>query len=231
MPAKKKEPDCSLAPLTRTYAMEAESQFMPTISGSLLESSCGGQYPEDADAPRDLVAIVRRSPGLYATFLGKIIAGSSFRAACLSVGLYPNRFRNWLSQGSADLADDYDSFCARLLLDCQRAASIAVSDAEERVHRGDPSKWLSRSATGKEFNKGIYWQEQVKGITQDMPPDDDTFDPPPLRPAVEAASEDTSQEAVLGEALKVLEGFQIATDPEFVKQAKAQYRLEDKRDG
>lgn len=224
---RKKEPDASLPALTQTYAMKAEAEFLPTVAQSLLES-CRMSLPP-GDEPADLVAISVKCPGLYATFLGKIMAGSSFRAAALSVGLSPDKMRHWLAQGSADLADDEDSYCSRLLLDYQRAASISVSDAEERVHRADPSKWLSRSPTGKQFNKGTYWLEQAKPGSDDIPEDHDELDPAPLRTTAEQIADNDDGELELSEAMKVLEGYQIATDPEFIKQAKTQFRLTDGR--
>ena len=223
MAKKKVAPNFSEPALSQTYASKTEAVFIPTVSKSLLES-IRTDLPEE-DGPPELVTIAAKLPGLYATFLGKIVAGSSFRASSLSVGLPPEKVRLWLSQGAADLADDYDTYPARLLLDCQRAASIAVSDAEERVHSFDPSKWLSRSPTGKEFNKGKYWTEQVKSLTVEEQEAEETFDPPPLRPAIAHVSDQEASDKELAEALKVLQDFSIVTDPEFIKQAKQQYKI------
>lgn len=225
MPRKKAEPNAALPALKQTYAMQAEEVFIPTISRSLMES-IRDELPLEKE-PIELVAMVTKQPGLYATFLGKIIAGSSFRTAALSVGFPPGKMRLWLQQGSADLADDVDSYYCRFLLDCQRAASIAVSDAEERVHRADPSKWLSRSPTGKEFNKGKYWTEQVRALAEEqIDEEENTFDPPPLRPALTQTSDaDDTGNKELGEALKVLSDLGIASSPELIKQAKQQFRI------
>lgn len=225
MSRKKTEPDASKPALVQTYQMHAEAVFIPTISRSLMES-ISGDLPVEEE-PQELVTVVKKQPGLYSTFLGKIIAGSSFRTAALSVGFSPQRVRLWLQQGSADLGDDYDTYYSRLLLDCQRAASIAVSDAEERVHRADPAKWLSRSPTGKEFNKGKYWTEQIRTLGEEIPDEEEnTFDPPPLRPAItQAGDQDDTGNESLKEALKVLEDLGIASSPELVKQAKQQFRI------
>lgn len=225
MPRKPTEPDASKPALTASYMEKAEATFIPTISRSLMES-IRGELPLEEE-PQELVTLVKKQPGLYATFIGKIVSGSSFRTAALSVGLSPGRVRLWLQQGSADLGDDIDTYYSRLLLDCQRAASIAVSDAEERVHRADPAKWLSRSPTGKEFNKGKYWTEQVRTLGEEPPDEEEnTFDPPPLRPAITQTEDqsDSSNES-LREALKVLEDLGIASSPELVKQAKQQFRI------
>ena len=208
--------------------MQAEAVFIPTIAKSLMES-IRKDLPVEEE-PQELVTLAKKQPGLYSFFLGKIIAGSSFRTAALSVGLTPARVRIWLQQGSADLGDDLDTYYSRLLLDCQRAASIAVSDAEERVHRADPAKWLSRSPTGKEFNKGKYWTEQVRtlGGEEQLDEEENTFDPPPLRPVItQTADQDDSINEGMKEALKVLEDLGIASNPEIVKQAKQQFRIPD----
>ena len=227
MPRKKTELTTNTNPPVRSYAMQAEELFLPTVSKSLMESICG-KLPLEEE-PVELVAVVKKSPGLYATFLGKITAGSSFRAAAQAIGLSPVRIRLWLQQGSADLADDIDSYYSRMLLDCQRAASLAVSDAEERVYRIDPSKWLSRSPTGKEFNCGKYWSEKIRALDEEYPGEEEqTFDPPPLRPAITQTSDsDTTGNKELGEALKVLTDLGIASNPELIKQAKQQFRVVD----
>ena len=116
-----------------TYNEKAERAFIPTGSHSLMESIRNG-LPDTQGAPEQLVYIAQYQPAIYSTLLGKLIAGSSFKAASLAIGIPVQRIYNWLTKGSADLADEQDSFCSRFLLDCQRDQALSVSDAEVRVN-------------------------------------------------------------------------------------------------
>lgn len=210
-----------------TYPERTEVNFIPTGGQSLVES-IRLDLPNE-DGPDQLVFLTTRQPGLYMTLLGKLIAGSSFKAASMSVGISVQKIYHWLSQGSADLADNVDSFCSRLLLDCQRAQAMAVGDAEERVHQANPEKWLGKGSA-KEFHKGKYWTDQIKNQNEDqnaLPSADtiDPLDPPPLRQIEHDDTEEDTGEQELQEALKVLEDHNIINNPEFVKQAREQYRL------
>lgn len=221
-----------------TYAERAEVNFMPTGTPSLMESIRANlPSPGEGDPPL-LVKLAEEQQSIYLTMLGKLIAGSSMKAACLAVGLSPNRFYHWLQVGAADLADDVDTFCSRLLLDCQRAQAMSVSDAEERVHKTNPSVWLGKGSA-KEFHRREYWVDQpliAKGQEPDEIPAEvslDPLDPPPVR-YIESEGEEQVEgdgnEAIdfsLTEALKILEDHRIVNDPEFVKQAKEQFGMKE----
>jgi len=226
MPSKKKE----IAPVEQVgysepYLMRAERQFIPTTSLSLLQSICQS-LPEEKDPP-ELAMMVEKMPGLYATFLGKITAGSTLRTACLSIGLPYQRVLHWMSVGAADVSDDIDTYCGRLVLDIQRAAAIAISDAEERVHRSDPSKWLGRGPA-KDFHRGRYWKENQSGPLEDDG-DDNPLDPLPYRPSTGDDSDEDSGDLDLIEAMKVLENHNIVQSPEFVNQAKKQFGFDGQK--
>lgn len=207
-----------------TYSERAEAQFMPTIaSGSLLES-IRGELPNQ-DGPDLLMFIVQSNPAQYATFLGKLIAGSSYKAACLAVGFNPRTLYSWLEIGASDLMEQCDTWCGRLLLDCQRAMAMSVSDAEERVHAERPEKWLS-SGPAKQFHKGQFWQDSPSSSQESISgPEENPIDP---QPAIEV-EEDTKLieqgRQDLAEAVKVLEDHEIITKPEFVEQIRRQFRL------
>lgn len=202
----------------------ADGRFLPTPENESLLESVRENLPVEEE-PESLVFLVTRQPGLYATFLGKMIVGSSYKAAALATGQSPQRLSVWLRQGSTDLADNLDTYCSRFLLDCQRAAGLAISDAEQAVFIEDPGKWLARGPA-KDFHKGRYWTEGAKQITQEMNEEEDPLDPPPVR-QIEHEPEDEEATIELEKAVNVLEEFNIINTPEFVKQAREQYKLKD----
>jgi hypothetical protein len=209
-----------------TYSERAEVNFIPSGTPSLMES-IRGCLPDDDDDPAQLVYLATRQQGLYMTMLGKLIAGSSFKAASQAIGITPSRIYDWLSKGQADLGDDIDSYCSRLLLDCQRAQAMSVSDAEERVHKNNPDKWLGKGSA-KEFHKRQYWIDTVQRQGDDPNAATDAIDPldpPPMRELVTDETVEDTGEQQLQEALRVLEEHNIINNPEFVKQAREQYRL------
>lgn len=212
-----------------THAMKAERKFIPTGAPSLVES-VRSDLPQ-GDEPGQLIAIVSRQPALYSTFLGRLIAGNSYKAACYAIAIHPASMSRWLQQGAGDIMDGVDTFCSRLVLDVQRAAALAVGDAEERVHKSDPAKWLGRGPA-KDFHKGKYWSENPNQPQQLEESEDNPLDPIPVRELeqIESVEDDGNKE--LEEAMKVLEGHQIITNPEFIEQARNQYRIqkEDKKD-
>ena len=76
MPTKKRDLDDE--PVL-TYHGMTEARFLPGLEALSLVESVRGNLPE-SQLPEGLVVLSKRQPGLYATFLGKLIAGSSFRA-------------------------------------------------------------------------------------------------------------------------------------------------------
>jgi hypothetical protein len=214
------------APIPLSYSELAERQFIQTPEAYTLMASVREDMPV-SEKPERLFVLASKMSGLYATFMGKLTAGSSFRAASMSCGLNPHTVRTWLEAGAHDLHLEQDTLCSRFLLDCQRAAAVAVSDAEERVFKKDPDKWLSKGPA-RDFHRGRYWKEIGKADEQEALENDpdNPLDPPV---AIEEAAEDQSDDTAdkdLSQALKVLEHHQIITSPEFVEQAKNQYKVE-----
>ena len=230
MPTKKRDLDDE--PVL-TYHGMTEARFLPGLEALSLVESVRGNLPE-SQLPEGLVVLSKRQPGLYATFLGKLIAGSSFRAAAMACGINYHSLLSWLKQGAIDLSEELDTYCGRLLLDCQRAASLAICDAEERVHRADPSKWLGRGP-GKMFFKGEYWSETPSGrplIEEGQAGPEDPLDPEVPQKQIESEVvevDDSSKD--LSEALKVLEDHQIVNTPEFFKHAREQFKLPERPNG
>lgn len=217
-----KEQESSESPLVK-----AERLFIPTTSGSLMES-IRGDLPVDENAPIQLVSLVIKQPALYSFFIGKLASGASFKAAALTVGVVPNRFIYWLQRGSADIGDDEDTYCSRLLMDVQRAVAFAVGDAEERVHRSNPAQWLTKGPA-KDFHQGRYWKDPTRESPETAAEEanDNPIDPPPIREHEEGeVQDDTSVEDDLRDAVKALENHGIITKPEFIIQAKEQYRID-----
>lgn len=207
--------------------VKAERLFIPTTSGSLMES-IRGDLPDDDDAPVQLVSLVVKQPSLYSYFIGKLASGASFKAAALTIGVAPSRFTYWLQRGSADIGDDVDSYCSRLLMDVQRAVAFAVGDAEERVYRQNPAQWLTKGPA-KDFHQGRYWKDFVRESPEEAMEEanENPIDPIPLREQDRLEEQDdTTVEDDLRDAVKALENHGIITKPEFVIQAKEQYRID-----
>lgn len=207
-----------------TYAMKAEAEFLPALECLSLMESIRGSLPEgDDEAPDYLVYMVTKMPGLYSTFMGRILSGSSFKSAALATGQSPRTLSRWLEKGSADVADERDTFCARFLMDCQRAYAASVGSAEERVHRKNPEAWLAKSHA-RNFHLNRYWQDKTQ-----IPEEEtyDPLDPPPARPLLEQETEQNEVDKELSEALKVLESHNIIGQPEFVQQAREQFRVKN----
>lgn len=208
-----------------THAILAEQEFVPSLAMSLVQGVCSG-YPEE-DGPDLLMVLTRKQPGLYLTFLGKLIAGSTFKSATFSVGLPNNSVWSWLRQGASDLRDGVDTYCSRLVLDVQRACALAVGNAEERVFTKDPAKWLARGP-GKDFHKGSYWKEIIQGQIDEEPLlEENPVEPIPVEDTQQALEDHTEKEARddLAAAMKILEDQNILNKPDFISQAKEQFRM------
>jgi hypothetical protein len=220
-----KKPSQVVPPLS--YSELAERQFIQTPEALTLMQSVREDLP-DGKEPQTLIFLVTKQSGLYATFMGKIAAGSSFRGAAMVCGLYPTAVRGWIQSGSADLFKGLDTYCSRFYLDCQRAAALAVSDAEERVFRSDPAKWLARGPA-KDFHMGRYWKEQIANDQEALENDpDNPINPiPKVTPDQVEDSTDDSADQQLAAALKELEKHNMITS-EFVQQGRDQYKIDRK---
>lgn len=214
-------------PVPLTHATLAETQFKPGLAMSLTPGLCS-HWPEE-NGPDLLMVLTQDQPGMYLTFLGKLIAGSTFKSACFSCGIPYSGVWSWLRQGAADLADSVDTYCSRFVLDIQRACGLAVGNAEERLFTKDPAKWLARGP-GKDFHRGKYWKElEQQQVDEDIPQEDNPIEPLPLQETQEALEDKSEKEAEadLAAAMKVLEDQNIITKPEFIAQVKEQFRMGD----
>lgn len=223
-------PKNQLTPQTEEPLAKAERLFTPSLSGSLLES-IRGELPDDPDVPPPLYVLVKKQPCLYGTFLGKLASGSSFKTAAFCIGVTPGRFMTWLQRGSADLMEEIDTYCSRLVLDVQRAFALAVGEAEESIFRKNPLAWLTKGPA-KDFHKGRYWQDGFGEREQEYGEDqENALDPQPLRTTDAVEIEDSSVEKDLAKALVELEKHNIIQSPAFIQQAREQYRINPESDG
>lgn len=217
------KPDFKQEP-RKTPAMIADESFTPTVECLTLMESCRDDLPMEAEPPM-LVFLVCKQPGLYATFLGRLISGSSPKAAALCIGQSYRQICAWFDAGANDLADDLDTYCSRFLLDCQRAYAMAVASAEESVFRKDPDKWLGKGHA-KTFYKGQFWVEPSQ---QQIEAPDDPLDPIAIAaPDEDDLSQEREAAADLDEAIKVLEHHNIIQTPQFIDAAKNQYKIGNK---
>lgn len=210
----------------KTAAVIASELFTPTVESFTLMESCREDLPVEPEPPM-LVFLVCKQPGLYATFLGRLICGSSPKAAALCIGQSYRQICAWFERGAGDIEEDEDTYCSRFLLDCQRAYAMAISTAEEAVFRKDPDRWLGKGHA-KTFYKGQFWTD---GTQLQLENPDDPLDPVAIPDQTEHETQQDKDAADdLGEAIKVLEHHQIIQTPQFIDAAKNQYKIGQKDD-